>query len=291
MPRAAIIGLVTTAVACVAIAAVLLFAGGGDEASGDSATLLVTQNFGSEPMIPAREVSIGTSPTVMRQLQSAAKIETQYGGRYVDSIDGIIGDGVNDWLFFIDGTRSDLGATSVKLRAGQMVQWDRHNWQALRTGGAIVGAFPRPFKERGVAVKCVSGEAGCDLAKIRLKSLGVRAAGDGVPLYVGLWRDVAGEELPRKLTGDPVENGVYAAPGKSGLRVIDDEGAVARELGDGAGLVAALGSGGKVAWIATGTTPQAVEAAAGALQTDQLFSHFAVAVESRKTIPLPVTTP
>lgn len=288
MPRAAVIGLSVTAVAVLAIAGVLLFAGGGKDASGDSTALLVTQDFGAETLIPQQSVPLGASPTAMRQIQSAAEVETQYGGRYVQSIDGVEGDGVNDWLFYVDGVQSDVGAASVTLTEGQLVQWDRHDWQALRTGGAIVGAFPRPLKQRGVAIKCVTaGTDGCDLATARLDSLGVRIVDDGVPVYVGLWRDVATQKLPRKLIGDPVENGVFAAPGENGLRVINDQGKVARELGDEAGLVAAVGAGGKLAWIVTGTTLQGVEVAAGALQPDRLFGRFAVAVDEGTTIGLP----
>lgn len=288
MPRAAVIGLSVTAVAVLAIAGVLLFAGGGEDASGDSAALLVTQDFGAEALIPQRDVPLGTSPTAMRQIQSAAKVETQYGGRYVQSIDGVEGDGVNDWLFYVDGVQSDVGAASVTLSEGQLVQWDRHDWQALRTGGAIVGAFPRPLKQRGVAIRCVTaGTDGCDLATSRLDSLGVRIVDDGVPMYIGLWRDVASQKLPRKLIDDPVENGVYAAPGKSGMQVINDQGEIGRELGEEAGLVAAVGAGKKLAWIVTGTTLQGVEVAAGALQPDRLFGRFAVAVDEGTTIALP----
>ena len=291
MPRAAKFGLSIAAVAVLAIAAVLLFAEEEEPApTGPAATLLVTENFGSVTRVSRREVLVASAPTAMRQLQSAARIETLYGGRYVQTIDGIGGNGINDWLFFVDGIQSDVGAAAVKLKAGQLVQWDRHDWQALRTGGAIVGAFPAPLVDRGFLVEChVPDTAACDMVVEKLEAAGASEAAGGVPVHVGAWKDVAAAKLPRKLTGDPVENGVFAAPGERGLEVLGADGEVARDLGRHAGLVAAVGEGERLAWIVTGLTDRGVSAAVQLLDEQKLAGRFAVAVDQTSApVPLPV---
>jgi hypothetical protein len=127
--------------ACAAAAA---GCGGGAHAHG-TATLWVTRDRG------AHVLYTGTVPaglTAMQALERAQKVTTRYGGRFVESIDGVQGDASaqRDWFFFVNGVESGTGAADVRLRPGDVEWWDYRSWK----GGAlsvplVVGAYPKPF--------------------------------------------------------------------------------------------------------------------------------------------------
>ena len=111
----------------------------------DEATLWVTRDGGRELVL---EAVVSAGITVIQALDTVADIETRYGGRYVQAIDGIEGDLVSqdDWFFLVNGIEPDLGAAEVKVRAGDVVWWDFRSW--INPAGhpaAVVGAFPEPF--------------------------------------------------------------------------------------------------------------------------------------------------
>ena len=199
----------------------------------------------------------------MRLLRSRFDVETRYGGRFVQTIDGLEGRGSGgtvDWFYFVNGVEADVGAAEYELSPGDRVQWDYRRWDAAMRVPAIVGAFPEPFlnglqgKRRPVRVECEEDEAAaCDAAKERLKRVGVSTSGSslGAPgtetvtrLVVARWpaaRIVRGAPL---LEEGPQASGVFArftttaarsscstTPAASQRRV---------EPGDGVGLVVAL---------------------------------------------------
>jgi len=81
--------------AAVALAALALSLGGcgfgpGASSSG-GAQLDVTRDFGRQHFEPARLVHVHESDTVMRFLQATHRVDTRYGGGFVQSIDGLAG--------------------------------------------------------------------------------------------------------------------------------------------------------------------------------------------------------
>ncbi|HZT90612.1 MAG TPA: DUF4430 domain-containing protein [Gaiellaceae bacterium] len=118
---------------------------GGAAGAHGTATLWVTRDRGTR-VLYAGAVPAGLS--AMQALERREKVSTRYGGRFVQSIDGIQGDasGQRDWFFFVNGVESNVGAADVRLRPGDLEWWDYRSWQ----GGAIsvplvVGAYPKPF--------------------------------------------------------------------------------------------------------------------------------------------------
>ena len=94
------------------------------------------------------ETTVPAGQTAMQALRSQAKVETRYGGRFVQSIDGVSGErgGQRDWFWFVNGLEGGTSAAEYRLRPGDVEWWDYRSW----TGGAIsvpvvVGAFPEPF--------------------------------------------------------------------------------------------------------------------------------------------------
>ena len=59
-------------------------------------------------------------------------MKTRYGGRFVQSIDGLAGSGAGgfaDWFYFVNGIEAAVGAADYELSPGDVVQWDYRNWR------------------------------------------------------------------------------------------------------------------------------------------------------------------
>ena len=127
------------------VVVVLALAGCGGEPTHGTATLWVTRDRGAHVLFTGQ---VPAGLTAMQALVRAEKVETRYGGRYVQAIDGVSGSlsAEKDWFFFVNGVESGTGAAEVRLRPGDVEWWDYRSW---RGGGmsipVVVGAFPEPF--------------------------------------------------------------------------------------------------------------------------------------------------
>src|SRR5688572_8830871 len=164
--------------------------GEGEERAGGGATLRVTRDFGHRELGSVRLDKVREGQTVMRMLRSEFDVTTRFGGRFVQSIDGLAGEGAGaqvDWFFFVNGVEADKGAAEWNVAPGDRIQWDRRDWSGAMRVPAIVGAYPEPFvsglggKRRPVRVECedVQAEA-CTQARARLKSEGVPTSGSSL---------------------------------------------------------------------------------------------------------------
>jgi hypothetical protein len=83
----------------------------------------------------------------MQALDRAADIETRYGGRFVQTIDGVSGSlaAQRDWFWFVNGIEGDRSAAEYRLRPGDVEWWDYRSWHAQMEQPVVVGAFPEPF--------------------------------------------------------------------------------------------------------------------------------------------------
>lgn len=281
--------------AIVGIVLAIVAAGCGEQApTGDPVTLSVTTGFGQNAVGAYKETAVTAGLTAMRQLQRQAKVTTTYSGKFVDSIDGLkTGTSNGAWLFYVDGIESDIGAASVRLIPGQVVQWDFHDWQTVQTGKAIVGAYPRPLTINGTTLSCrPSTGLQCDNVGDRLKADGVRVArGTGTVLFkVGIWKDLKGSPGMPDLSKPAATNGAFAQFTDAGSKLVlsDGLGKNAKTLGEGAGLVAAIRDGSKTTWVVTGTDVDGVNRATESLQSVGLKNQFAVAVDGTGQVSLPL---
>jgi Domain of unknown function (DUF4430) len=124
--------------------AVAALAGCGSSHTSGSATLWITRDRGVQVLL-VRKVSAGQ--TAMQALARAAKVKTSYGGRFVQSIDGVSGDrsAKRDWFYFVNGYEADRGAADYTLHSGDVEWWDYRSWNHAIHVPVVVGAFPEPF--------------------------------------------------------------------------------------------------------------------------------------------------
>ena len=117
-------------------------AGSGGEKG--QASLWITRDRGTHVLHEAR---VPAGLTVMQALKRQADVDTRYGGRFVQSIDGIEGSlsAGRDWFFFVNGVAADRSAAEYRLRAGEVAWWDFRAWKGEGEVTVVVGAFPEPF--------------------------------------------------------------------------------------------------------------------------------------------------
>jgi hypothetical protein len=283
-------------IACAALAGCGL--GAGPQRSG-GVQLRVTRDFGSTTLASASVEKVRSSDTVMRLLQRHAKVTTRYGGGFVQSIDGIAGNGSggrHDWFYFVNGMEAPTGAADRALDPGDVVQWDYRTWNATPHVPAIVGAFPEPFlhgqegKRYPTRIECASGTGSCDTVQKKLDqagvpagtgSLGAEARGGVLRIQVGKWSDLSSLQDLDQLEKGPAASGVYArfAGPKGPLLLLDARGRVARQAPPGTGLIAAIiPPGQQPLWVVTGVDEAGVSRAAALLDAAKLRNAYALAV-------------
>ena len=122
--------------------------GEGDELDG-GASLRVTNDFGHRQVAGDEVENVREDQTVMRLLQSRYDVDTRFGGKFVEAIDGVEGSGgggTRDWFYFVNGVLADRGAADWEVHPGDVIQWDNRDWSATQRIPAIVGAYPEPFR-------------------------------------------------------------------------------------------------------------------------------------------------
>ena len=231
----------TRQLAGIALAALLATSCGGADESTGKATLWVTRDRGAKVLL-VRTVPAGL--TAMQALEREADVDTRYGGRFVEAIEGIRGDlgARRDWFYFVNGIEGDRSASEYRLRPGDVEWWDYRTWRTRMHEPVVVGAFPEPFlhgydgEVRPAAVRYASpalAPAARALARV-IDAESVAPEARPVPAAANLLRLVEG---PRSLVarprdggfraGDPVEFRLSASP-RDALRLARDPGLVRR---------------------------------------------------------------
>ena len=203
--------------ACALLVLLLALAGcGGAAGEGEgTAQLWVTRDRGETLLLEA-EVEAGQ--TVMRALAAEADVDTRYGGRFLQSIDGLAGDldAQRDWFWFLNGYGGDRSAAEYRLRDGDVAWFDYRTWAEPGEARVVVGAFPEPFvhgfggRTRPAAVRFEAEveERARELAE-QVGAASVEPFGVAVPrganvLEVRAGADALRAELLGETAGDPV---------------------------------------------------------------------------------------
>jgi len=269
----------------------------------------VTRNFGTAPVATAAQARVAGSETVMRLLERHFRVQTRYGGGFVEAINGRSGTQSRvDWFYYVNGVEAPQGAAVTSVHRGDRIWWDLHDWTATQSIPAVVGSFPEPFlhgvggKRLPTTIECAPDvQSACRRVSDELAHQGVPAATgligtgsgtDSLAVVIGTWRDIQGEIVASLLQQGPSASGVYARfAGRlgSGLELLNPQGHLARRLGGAAGLIAATAEGSaEPTWLITGTDPAGVSAAAAAFTPGALHDRFALAVSGAVQLPLPL---
>ena len=203
--------------ALAALAVLVLLAGcGGFGAGGEegTATLWVTRDRGAELLL---DVKVDAGQTLMRALGSKVELETRYGGRYVQSIDGLAGslDDQRDWFWFVNGYEGDRSAAAYRLRDGDVAWLDYRGWEREGEARVVVGAFPEPFlhgyagETRPAVVRFEGSRTRATRLARRIGADSVEPLGTAVPAGANVLElrdgpDRATAELRGQTAGDPV---------------------------------------------------------------------------------------
>ncbi|MBD0348504.1 MAG: DUF4430 domain-containing protein [Thermoleophilia bacterium] len=135
---------------------------GGDAEQRGTAELWITRDRGSEVL---RTATTAAGISAMEALDRVAEVETRYGGRYVQGIDGLEGSltGRRDWFYFVNGYEGDRSAADYQLHDGDVLWFDYRRWERPGEARLVVGAFPEPFlhgyagRRRHAAVRFLPG--------------------------------------------------------------------------------------------------------------------------------------
>jgi hypothetical protein len=201
--------------ALAALAALILLAGcGGAGEEEGTATLWVTRDRGAEVLL---DVQVDAGQTLMRALGSKVELDTRYGGRYVQSIDGLAGSLADqrDWFWFVNGYEGDRSASSYRLRDGDVAWLDYRGWEREGEARVVVGAFPEPFlhgydgRTRPAAVRFEGSRARATRLARTIGAGSVEPLGTPLPdganvLELRNGPDRATAELLGQNAGDPV---------------------------------------------------------------------------------------
>lgn len=199
-----------------ALVFLVLLAGCGGSAGGEEGTahLWVTRDRGAELLVDA---DVDAGQTLMRALASAADVETRYGGRFIQSVNGLAGslEAQRDWFWFVNGYEGDRSAASYRLRDGDVAWVDYRAWEREGEARVVVGAFPEPFlhgwegKTRPAAVRYEGSRQQARRLGSAIGADSVEPLGTPVPeganvLELRLGADAATAELLGETAGDPV---------------------------------------------------------------------------------------
>jgi Domain of unknown function (DUF4430) len=298
-----------TAVAIALLAAALAAAGCGLGPGEDvgKASLVVTRDYGREPVLAPLTEEIDESDTVMRLLDRNADIETRYSGDFVEAIDGLAADRGEgrawDWLYYVNGVEATVGGADYELRGGETVWWDYRDWSAALRVPAVVGSWPQPFRggyegePASTVLECSLNEILCLAVRNRLRSAGAtvvdRPVEGAIRVLAGPWSRLRQDPAAAQIERGPQASGVFGefveTPRGPVLVGLDEDGEVARTFGPDAGLVAATRRAeGPPVWIVTGATAAGAAAAVRLLGPKVLRNRYAIVVDGMKATPLPL---
>lgn len=280
--------------------------------------IIVTRDFGAEVLLEA-EVSLADAASALDALKAAWKVETAYGGGFVNAIGDLRstfgrGGSPQDWFFYVNGIQANTGAADYRLTDGDVQSWDFHSWGAWQFLPAMVGLFPEPFLHGyGGVVRptaLVFGEgfaAEAEAIRQALIYLGVAqvdVVAQGELTAAQKERnhliivDTADAVLIRELNAVSRRLGLMAYFQDGVMRVASASGGIAAEY-RAAGVIQAtqspwnsrgVGACENVVWMVSGTDAASVRAAANVLihEPSRLRYAFAVVVADGEVIRVPL---
>ncbi len=244
--------------------------GAGDRSAGGRASLWVTRDFGAAE-ITLIEVNFRETDSVMNLLQQNLEVETEYGGGFVNAIEGLksgyTGKGGDeqrmlDWFFYINGILSGVGALDYLPGDGDVIWWDYHPWGEISFTPAVIGTFPQPFlngyRGSNSGTLILSGE-GCsessEYLAAFLRENGVKQVEvlpyeetqaqnrSRMTIVVAPWNQLSGSNFWKGLQKNRDKSGWFAELASDAFYPLDMYGQRGERAGGSAGALLATGTG------------------------------------------------
>lgn len=277
------------------------------------AHLAVTAGFGRDVVLD-KKISFVPGSTVMEVLKGNARVDTGYGGGFVNGINGIEsskGFPPRDWFYYVNGICAASGAGEKKVMPGDVIWWDYHPWKAGMANTAVIGAYPEPFlngyNKKPLAVKIVfspSCREGAEQLKSALEGSGAKGIvleelGKGVLyprscplLVVGEWEALDKIDYFRGLNQAYVRHGMSFYFGEEGLYLLNYEGKKAKLYREKAAVIGATGDGlgdGNPLWLITGTDAESVAKAVEVFKNPEKIRYmYSAAFVNGEVVRLPL---
>lgn len=279
--------------------------------------LSVTRDFGSKTIFE-QEVKYQEGATILDILQNHLRVETAYGGSFVNAINELqsssgAGDGTRlDWFYYINGIACEVGVLDYDPRNAASIWWDYHPWQTGPANSAVIGCFPEPFQHgyRGkLKPTILMSGLGADQARKDLQetletyrvSQIITAKLDeerlknreGPTIVLGKWGDLTKLKYLEEFNQAYQRNGSAIHFTTQGLDLLDYNGQVAKKLEGSAGVIIATGEGlgdDCPLWLVSGTDDKGWQNALQLLiEHPAKIKHlYGAAVVGEEIIPLPV---
>lgn len=288
-----------------------------NEPSAESTvSLWVTRDFAREEMF-ARKVPLEPGKSVMNILQDNLQVKTQYGGGFVESINGLASGYTGadkkkkDWFYYMNGIITSVGAMDYRPIAGEVIWWDYHDWGSTVFTPAVIGAFPEPFRSgyRGVnpgTMVLVTPECeklGEKLAEY-MRSLGVKEVevkpysesllveDKKITLVVGLWNQLENSPYWQRMQKQRRKTGLFVELASDYFATLSANGAVSQRFHENVGAIIATGTGmgdTTPVWLVTGLDQNGLESTVKILTENNgaVKQHFGALVVDGKVIAVP----
>jgi hypothetical protein len=280
--------------------------------SSGAVSVTITRDFG-RVLLKRGTARPGSGGTAMDATKAVADVKTDYGSGFVSEIYSLKSNsgGVRkDWFYYVNGVLSGVGADQMRVKAGDKVWWDYHQWNGGSYAPEAVGAYPAPFSRGypggggtttivyGTGAESVAREVGTFLQKSGATVSYSSDVGSLKPGHAPAMAFLSFEEAMRtgwvsSIMKDGGGTGAFVTFEGGKLVPLDASG---KEAPTGNAITAAIvstGSGmgdGSSTWLVLCDGQKGLEQAAGMLlsEASQLKNKIGVAVDSSGAIyPLP----
>lgn len=276
--------------------------------------LLVTRDYG-ETVIFNEWVAVQDQQDAFSLTESYLDVKTSYGGSFINSINGLesgytgkmaLKRTKQDWFFYINGVLAGSGAADVKIKSGDVVWWDYHNWGSAAFTPAMIGAFPHPFTSGVLLAFSPSAREAADLMAAGLNRQGItrvqlQEVNDELfqkrpsPIIVlGLREELAAMSAIQALNSNPHRTGLFCGFSESGFKLLDATMQEGREVaGGGCVCIEATASGmgdANPLWLVVADDKQGLERAVEFISQGKIKPDYAwgVLLGQQGSTPLPL---
>ncbi len=280
--------------------------------------LVVTKDYGKEDLFYG-EVKIEEGYTVMDILEENVELGTKWGGEFVSEINGIkMDNGLEsgkrqDWFYFVNGVCADVGAGGYELSPGDIVWWDYHPWESIKSANAaVIGAYPEPFingyTDEEKTVVLMTSKDKLDLAEelkksmeeVGVSNIEVKELNEtelenrnNPTILLGKWNDINNIDYIEGLNESYQKTGLNLHFTEKEIELLDYSGNIAQKVSNDIGVIVATGEGlgdSNPLWLVIGIDESGLSKALNILINDPkaIKNKYGVAVISEEIIGLPI---